>query len=173
MNSEEYDQNDDDFYEDEDIVSKSQKKREMHALLAMAESALQLTDEKLAQTGLDEKILGAFADARKIKKSGARNRQMKFITKLLSHEDSDILESFLLQADEKKQHEKHLFHQLETLRDRLISDGDSVLGEVLTQYPAADRQHIRTLVRQANKETQAQKPPTASRKLFKYLRTLV
>jgi len=160
-----------DFDEDE-LVSKSQKKRDMHALQALAEQALRLSDEKLAETGLDGKTLAAFKDIRKMKASGARKRQLKYITKLISHEDSSILENLLQQADEKKQHENHLFHQLENLRERLIEEGDHCLPEVLDLYPAADRQHLRTLIRQAQKEKAAEKPPAASRKLFKYLRTL-
>ena len=97
----------DDFAEEPDVVSKSQKKREIHALLNMVEQALQLSDEKLSRTGLDEKILNAFTEVRRIKASGARNRQLKYITKLLTHQDSSTLENFLREADEKKVHENH------------------------------------------------------------------
>jgi ribosome-associated protein len=167
------DNDDDDYLEDENpVVSKSQKKREMHALLKMVEHALQLSDDKLAQTGLDEKILGAFREVRRMKASGARNRQLKYITKLLTHEDSSTLEKFLLEADENREKENQRFHQLEQLRERLIAEGDEAISLVIDHYPEADRQHLRTLIRQAQKELAAQKPPSAARKLFKYLRSL-
>ncbi|MCW8884628.1 MAG: DUF615 domain-containing protein, partial [Motiliproteus sp.] len=42
----------------------------------------------------------------------------------------------------------------------------------LEAYPSGDRQHLRQLVRNAVKEAQQNKPPAASRKLFKYIREL-
>ena len=54
-----------DYYDDaeaweEPRKSKSQRQRELHALLALTERALTLTDEKLAATGLNEKALQGF-----------------------------------------------------------------------------------------------------------------
>lgn len=166
---------DENNYEDADFVqpvSKSQKKREMHALLELTEKALLLHLEKLAKTGLNEKTLAAFAEAKKMKASGARNRQLKYITKLISHEDTEILENYLLQAEQSEQAENLRFHKLEKWRDRLVSEGDSVIGDFVLSYPDADRQQLRNLIRQAQKESQQGKPPAASRKLFKYLRSL-
>jgi ribosome-associated protein len=47
-----------------------------------------------------------------------------------------------------------------------------VLGEIIREHPDLDRHHVHNLVRQAAKEAAADKPPAASRKLFKYLREL-
>lgn len=153
-------------------ASKSQRKREMHALLALTEQALSLHAEKLAKTGINEKTLAAFAEAKKMKASGARNRQLKYITKLISHEDTEILENYLQQANQAQQDENLRFHKLEKWRDRLVNEGDKVIGELLNEFPNADRQQLRTWIRQAQKESLQGKPPTASRKLFKYLRSL-
>lgn len=153
-------------------VSKSQKKREMHDLLKLSEKALTLSDEKLQKTGLDEKILQAIREARKMKASGAKNRQLKYITKLVSHADTDILEEYLRETEQAQILENQRFHQLEKWRDRLIEHGDSAIGDFLDEFTHADRQQLRTLVRQAQKEAAEAKPPTASRKLFKYLRLL-
>jgi ribosome-associated protein len=43
---------------------------------------------------------------------------------------------------------------------------------VLRAHPEADRQHLRQLLRQHQKEQAGNKPPAAARKLFKYLREL-
>ena len=54
----------------------------------------------------------------------------------------------------------------------LIRDGDKALSGVIDRFPQADRQHLRQLVREAQREKKADKPPAASRRLFRYLREL-
>jgi ribosome-associated protein len=165
---------DDDFDDDqlEPVISKSQKKREMHQLLQLTEKALSLSDDKLAGTGLGDKALQAIREARKMKASGARNRQLKYITKLIKQEDVQVLEDYLRETEDAHLLENKRFHQLEKWRDRLVTEGDTVMGELLQEYPHADRQQLRTLIRQAQKEAEQNKAPSASRKLFKYLRTI-
>ena len=171
----EYTDNEHDELDEENLeqpVSKSQKKREMHAILHLTEKALSLSDEKLAKTGLSENVLAAMKEARKMKASGARNRQLKYITKLVTNEDTQVLEDYLRETEEAQKLENKHFHDLEKWRERLIEEGDAALGQLLQQFPGADRQQLRTLIRQAQKEKQQEKAPTASRKLFKYLRTI-
>ena len=165
----------DDGYFEEEVEqgpSKSQRKRELQQLLQLTEKALSLSDEKLAKTGINEKALNALREARKMKPSGARNRQLKYISKLIRSEDVSIIENYLDETEQSNINEKHFFHQLEKWRDRLIEEGDGALAEFLAEYPAADRQQLRTLMRIAQKEKQQEKPPAASRKIFKYLREL-
>lgn len=164
-----------DLYDDpeewlDDRPSKSQRKRELQALLELTEKALELSDEKLAATGLNEKALQAFKEVRKMKASGARNRQLKYISKLIRNEDVEVLEKYLEQAEASRLNETRYFHQLEKWRDRLIEEGDQAIGEYLDDSPSADRQQLRALVRQAQKEKSLEKPPVAARKLFKFLR---
>jgi len=171
--NDEYDFNE--GYLEEDIEqgpSKSQRKRELQQLLQLTEKALSLSDEKLAKTGINENALNALREARKMKASGARNRQLKYVSKLIRSEDVSIIEKYLDEAEQSHINEKHFFHQLEKWRDRLIEEGDGALTEFLAEYPAADRQQLRTLIRAAQKEKQLEKPPATSRKIFKYLRDL-
>ena len=63
------------------------------------------------------------------------------------------------------------FHQLEKLRERLIQD-DQALSEFIDQHPQADVQQLRTLIRNARKEADANKPPKSSRELFRLLREI-
>lgn len=163
----------DDFEEEaEQGPSKSQRKRELQQLLQLTENALSLSDEKLAKTGINEKALEALREARKMRASGARNRQLKYISKLIRNEDVSVIEHYLEEAEQSHIKEKHFFHQLEKWRDRLVDEGDGALAEFLVEYPAADRQQLRTLMRTAQKEKQQEKSPAASRKIFKYLREL-
>ena len=65
-----------------------------------------------------------------------------------------------------------LFHKLEQIRDRLIEQGDDAVPEVLNLWPDADRQQLRSLIRNAQKEKEANKPPKSARLIFQYLREL-
>ena len=51
----------------------------------------------------------------------------------------------------------------------MIADGN-VLSEFIAKYPKTDIQQLRTLVRNAQKELAAGKPPKSSREIFKILR---
>ena len=57
----------------------------------------------------------------------------------------------------------------------MIADAN-VLAEFIAQYPNVDPQtdipHLRTLIRNAQKELAASKPPKSSREIFKVLREI-
>jgi ribosome-associated protein len=54
----------------------------------------------------------------------------------------------------------------------LIAGNDEVLDAFVSEYPDADRQHLRSLTRHAQHEAAHNKPPAAARKVFKYIREL-
>ena len=54
-----------------------------------------------------------------------------------------------------------------------MADGDKALAALLDDYPQADRQQLRTLVRNAQAEKAKNKPPRAYREIFQVLRTLM
>jgi ribosome-associated protein len=86
--------------------------------------------------------------------------------------DTDIIQHTLDKMDHQSQTYRQHFSQLEDWRDRLITGGMPVIEEFIQQYPEADRQQLRNLQRQANRELEKKKPPAAARKLFSYLREL-
>jgi ribosome-associated protein len=62
-------------------------------------------------------------------------------------------------------------HALERQRDRLLTD-DQALTDLIAQHPSADAQHLRTLIRNARKEQEQNKPPKAYREIFQILKDL-
>jgi ribosome-associated protein len=62
-------------------------------------------------------------------------------------------------------------HRLERLRERLLGN-DEVLTELIAQHPSLDVQNLRTLIRNARKEKESNKPPKAYREIFQVLREL-
>jgi ribosome-associated protein len=62
---------------------------------------------------------------------------------------------------------------VEQWRDRLLANEDNALSDFFDNYPNADRQVLRNLMRAAQKEKEHNKPPANARKLFKYLRDAI
>ena len=88
-------------------------------------------------------------------------------------ETLDAIRDALDAGGEAARRETAVLHRVETWRDRLIADGDVALAELLTEYPGADRQHLRQLSRNAIEERNRNKPPHAFRELFRALRELL
>jgi ribosome-associated protein len=71
--------------------------------------------------------------------------------------------------DGKHSAENAYFHGLERWRDRLIAEPNA-FAEFIALHPKTDSQRLRTLIRNAQKEQIANKPPKSSREIFKLLR---
>lgn len=152
--------------------SKSRRKREMHRLQALGERLVELTPEQLAEISPGTELLEALAEMGRIRGREARRRQLQYIGRLMRHQDGDAIAAALERLKAGGIEQTRRLHQLEHWRDRLIEQGDEALGEFIAAQPGADRQQIRQLVRSARKERERNRPPVASRKLFRYLRSL-
>ncbi|GAA0403271.1 ribosome biogenesis factor YjgA [Cocleimonas flava] len=150
--------------------NKTQLKREMKVLHDLGRELVELAQNKLDEVTLSERMYDAVVSAKKMKKA-ALQRQFRFISSIMDEEDVDTIQLELKQLALPQQKEVEALHQLENWRDQLIA-GDNALIEQLVTEIEADRQHIRQLVRNANKETQQNKPPKSSRLLFQYLKEL-
>jgi len=159
-----------------DAPSKSARKREMHALQDLASALSALSDRqlrKLPPKAQDETFLEELRIARSMQASGARQRQLRFLAKLLEHMDCEPLREHLETLNRPQQDDKRLHHAAETARDRLLTQGIGALEEFCVQFPAADTQRLRQLIAQHQREAAQQRPPVASRQLFRYLRDLM
>lgn len=153
-----------------DKPSKSQRKREMHALQELGASLVGLSPERLARMDLPEELRGAILDAHKTTKHEALRRQIQYIGRLMRDVDAAPIREALAELNGTSQAQTALHHRLERLRDRLLED-ESVLDEII--IAAEDRQRLRQLRRNALKEQQAGKPPRSYRELFRLLRDLL
>lgn len=152
--------------------SKSQLKREAHALQALGEELVALSPETLAPLDLPEKLLDALALARQIKQHGARKRQMQYIGKLMRSIDPEPIQALLDQRKQAQRQQAQRLHVVEDWRDRLVAEGDAALGDFITRYPTVERAELRQLVRNAQRERDTGKPAGAGRKLFRYIQSL-
>ena len=161
--------------DDEEIiyVSKSQLKRESHALQSLGEELVELPSSKLAKIPMPDELAEAVALARKIKQRGGRKRQLQYIGKVMRKIDAEPIQQAMDALKNDSAKDTARLHKLEQWRDRLLEEGDAALAELLEQQPAADRQHLRQLVRNAQREAKQNKPPKSARELFRYLRELM
>ncbi|MDN6115778.1 MAG: ribosome-associated protein, partial [Enterobacterales bacterium] len=120
---------------------------------------------------LDADLRAAVELAQRIKKEG-RRRQLQLIGKMLRQRDPEPIQTALDKLNNRHNQQVALFHKLEQIRDRLIDEGDDVIAVVLDLYPQADRQQLRSLIRNAKKEKATNKPPKSARQIFQYLREL-
>ncbi len=156
--------------------SKSQLKRDAHGLVDLGEELVELPAQQLAAVPLSDSVRAAVNEARAIHARGGRKRQLKYLGKLLRQHPDEEIEAIRQALDifagrhalAVAQH-----HQCERWRDRLLAEGDTALTALLDEYPTADRQQLRQLVRNAQAEIARSKPPKSSRELFRYLRELI
>lgn len=153
-------------------ISKSQRKREAQELVNLAKEMISMPENRFKKLPLDEDLRAELQFARSIKSHGARKRQLMTVGKMLRQRDNEELLDAVNNIDLKNRQANARFHHIEAWRERLIEGSDVVLSELLKQASNANVQTLRQLIRNAKKEVQLNKPPSASRKLFKLLRDM-
>ena len=155
-----------------DITSKSQLKRDSQKLQNLGAQLVDMPENHLQKFSLDESLKSAIYEARRLKSRNAKRRQIQYIGKLMRNIDLTEIEQTINRLNHQSKTYRQHFSKLEAWRERLINEGNSAIEALIEIYPNADRQQLRNLQRQANREAELKKPPTASRKLFKYLQEL-
>jgi len=166
-------------YDEEDDVeyyavrpNKTQLKRDMAALFELGEKMSELTVMQLSTLELPENIHKAVIEVAGMPHKGARKRLLKFIAGQLHKIDVEPIVEKLARLENKSAHAVREHHIVERWRDRLMAEGNDALTELLDEYPDADRQHLRQLLRNAQKEAETARPPKSSRLLYRYLKAL-
>jgi ribosome-associated protein len=156
--------------------SRSEQRRAALDVLALGEKLVALSEAQLAKLPIPEDLLPHIRDAKRITSHVAHKRQLAFLAKQMRREDDEALDAIRDALDaggDAARRETAALHRVETWRERLLADGDAALAELLAEHPAADRQHLRQLVRNAIDERNRNKPPHAFRELFRELRELL
>jgi ribosome-associated protein len=152
--------------------NKTQIKKDMAVIFALSEEMTELPAGQLKLLELPEIINKAVVEASGMPHKGARKRQLKFITGQLFKMDIDPILEKLSRIKNKSAHAVREHHAVERWRDRLIAEGNDALTVLLVEQPQADRQLLRQLVRNAQKEVELGKPPKSSRLLYRQLKEL-
>jgi len=155
--------------------NKEQIKRDIAEVAKLAEELTHLSESQLASMKMPEQLEGAIISAKKMPATKpARKRQLKFVTAKLREIDLEKVTEVLERIQTKSAHGVREHHQAEQWRDKLIAcENNDALTNLLNEHPTADRQHIRQLQRNAQKEAKAEKPPKSARLLYQSLKELV
>ncbi|MBB4126314.1 ribosome-associated protein [Xanthomonas translucens] len=156
--------------------SRSQQRRAALEVLSLGEKLVALTPAQLAKLPVPEALIPHIEETKRITAHIAHKRQLAFLAKQMRREDDETLDAIREAMDvnsDGARREVAAIHRVEDWRARLLADGDSALSELLTDYPEADRQRLRQLIRNAKEERLKNKPPHAYRELFRELRELV
>ena len=166
-----FDQHDYDDEELEPVKSRTQIKKEMEALQAIGKKLCELNDKQLEQVPMGEDLRHAIDLYRhNITQKEARRRQMQYIGKLMRSEEVEEIQQALDKFDSSSKVFTQALHQAENWRDRLLKGGNSELTEFVKEFPSVDVQHLRQIVRNAQKDLKNNKNTGAAKKLFQIIR---
>jgi ribosome-associated protein len=157
--------------DDPSIISKTKLKAEADAAQNIGKQLIALSKERLIKLDLPETLFEAVLEAKRLTANGAIRRQLQYLGRLMRDVDSAPIVLQLRAWEGKNVQENARFHSMERWRDRLIAEPNA-LQEFLLSFPQADIQQLRTLIRNAQREEAAQKPPKNSRELFKLIREI-
>lgn len=135
----------------DDGPSRSQLKRAAQAQQALGEAFCALPTAAITAAGIDEWLLEAVLEYRRLKSFEARRRQMQRIGKLLRDGDTAPVRSAVDRHLQGKSDDPRTQHQAELWRDRLLAD-DEALTEWTQHHPQCNSPAFRGLLRQARRE---------------------
>ena len=156
---------------DQEIVSKTRKKREMHELQALGVALAELSESQLKEMRLGEDLLEALLEAKRIRSHEAKRRQMQYVGRLMRGIDPAPIRSRLAEVEGHSAQATARHRRLEAWRERLLGD-DAALTAFAAAFPGAELQALRALIRNARKEQKEGKPPRAYRELFRVLKEI-
>ena len=157
--------------DDDPGLSKSQRKRDALALQALADALVRLSAKELDGVPLPDELRDAVVSARALSR-GAYRRQVRYLGRLLRDAEADPIKRAVDALRNTSHEDKARLRRLERWRERLMEEGDAAVAELLDAYPDADAQQLRQLLRNAQKERAAGRPPRSLRQLFRFLREL-
>ena len=157
---------------DENRPSKTQRKKQVHALQDLGAELVALNEEQLAAIELPEALRDAVIEARRITKFEARRRQLQYIGKIMRRVDPEPIRAALDAWRTQSRRRTALQKRIEAWRERLLA-GDAALAELVAEYPGADTARLQSLVRSALREQSANQPPRSYRALYQALRALI
>ena len=156
--------------------SRTQQREEALEVRSLAEKLVALPRAQLLRLPIPESLLPHIDETRRITSHIAHKRQLQYLAKQMRREGDEVLQAIhdaLDEGGEVARREAAQLHQAERWRERLLDDGDAALADLLGEFPAADRQKLRQLVRNAHEEKAKNKPPRAFRELFREVKTLL
>ena len=158
--------------EEDDFISKTRRKREARNLQDVGAALVELSEEQLARLGLPETLFDAVLACKHITKHEARRRQIQYIGRIMRDVDSAPIAEQLRAIESPSKRDTALLHLAEKWRQDFLADPDAIV-RFAREFPEADQDHLRNLVKGAQDEERASKPPKKFRELFPAVNDLI
>ena len=155
----------------DEIVSKTQRKKQMLELQDLGKQLVELPDAQLAAMELEPALEQAVLEARRMKSHEAKRRQLQYIGRLMRDVDAAPIRERLAALSGSSARAAAAHRRLEALRERLLAD-DEALTQFAAEHPGIDVQKLRSLIRQVRHDRDAGRPPRGYRDLFRLLKDL-
>jgi ribosome-associated protein len=152
--------------------SKSQRKRDVHALQKLGVELVALNKDQLAQFELPERLAEAIAEAQRISNFEGRRRQMQFIGKLMREVEPTPIRARLDQIKGIAHESTATQHLIERWRERLLAETEA-LTLFAAEYPQGDLQRLRSLIASVKRDRANNRPPKNYRELFRAVRDVI
>lgn len=163
-----------DYNKEEDVVwsgpSKSSLKRDAKAIEDIVRQLIDLGESELPKLEICDEVRAELEMLRSIKARGAQKRQMKHLAGMLRKREDEVewLRAFLAGNAEEQYAANALQHELEGLRERLVTTDDSAAAfqEACSRWPLLDSGRLRKL----QKSVLSNGDKKAYREIFRLLR---
>jgi ribosome-associated protein len=150
----------------DDRPSKTERKKQMHALQALGEQLVELSHDQCARLDLPDELREAVDFAHRVTGHEARRRHMQYLGKLMRRADGDAIRASLERVTGESRAAVSLMHQAEAWRDQLLDD-DEALTVFIAEHPESDTQWLGSAIRASRRERELQQPPKHARELYR------
>lgn len=153
--------------------SKSQRKRDMTALQKLGQDLTTLGKKQLEKLPLSDSLLAALAEYNRLPNSNeARRRQLQFIGKVMRDENHEEIQSELDKMRTPDRTQVRRAQLIEEWGDRLLDGDEDIINAFVTQWPLAERQAIRQIVRNYTKDDE-EAARVHRRRLMSYIKEYI
>ncbi len=154
------------------LKSKTALKNEAKDVHAFGKILVGLTDKQISQIELPGNVHEAIKELKKLKKNSAQKRQSLYLAKLLRDIDLSEAQQFVDHLKFESQTEIKKFHQVETWRNKLVTD-ISNLTDFVNLSPAVDIQQLRKLILNSQKEIKKGSTKKFQKELFQFIKNIL
>ena len=161
--------------EEIEYVSKSEMKREAQRMVDLGKALTELNPNRWAKLPISDLLKHALEENVRLRSHEAKRRHLNYIGKLIWKEDIEAIKEGMDLIDPSSQIYGRNIKQQEMWRERLVNDPEG-LNAFIEQFPNVDRQQLRNLTRNAQKEMHAESGDspygarTNYKKLFQFIK---
>jgi ribosome-associated protein len=162
----------DDAVDPDERPSKTQRKKASHELQDLGQALVDLPESRVKDLAIPENLRDAVHQYRRTKTHEGRRRQMQYIGKLMRGVDTDPIRQAVIDMQLGRAKDSLALHEAERWRAELVASDDAVTG-FLQQFPGADAQQLRSLIRSARKDASLspeQRSGRTFRELFQFIK---